>query len=199
MNQKMGDFLDFERGQIIGGASVTKTAAQLDVSRVTVYKIVSLHESLEDHISEEEKGMKINTGRKRLPYIEKDCSKKKKTLTTAAQVDRTAELNIHLEDCLHEAVQHELQKSDIHGKAATAKPLITETNIQMCKRCCHDHKTWTSDKWKRASYGQMSFSSRCSLHQEEFTFGEHPRKPIIRNVPTVKHWVGSIMVRLALL
>jgi hypothetical protein len=27
----------------------------------------------------------------------------------------------------------------------------------------------------------MSRPSRCSLHQEEFTFGEHPRKPAIRN------------------
>jgi hypothetical protein len=32
----------------------------------------------------------------------------------------------------------------------------------------------------------MSRPSRCSLHQEEFTFGEHPRKPTIRNA-----WFGS--------
>jgi hypothetical protein len=37
-------------------------------------------------------GVKINTARKRLPYSEKDCSKK--SHNTAAQV--TAELNIHL-------------------------------------------------------------------------------------------------------
>jgi hypothetical protein len=28
----------------------------------------------------------------------------------------------------------------------------------------------------RACYGQMSHPSRCSLHQEEFMFGEHPGK-----------------------
>jgi hypothetical protein len=33
----------------------------------------------------------------------------------------------------------------------------------------------------RAWYGQMSRPSTCSLHQEEFTFGERPRKPTIRN------------------
>jgi hypothetical protein len=27
----------------------------------------------------------------------------------------------------------------------------------------------------------MSRPSRCSLHQAEFTFGEHPRKPTIQN------------------
>ncbi|PNF13935.1 hypothetical protein B7P43_G09856 [Cryptotermes secundus] len=32
----------------------------------------------------------------------------------------------------------------------------------------------------------MSHPSRCSLHQEEFTFGEHPSKPTIRNA-----WFGS--------
>jgi hypothetical protein len=43
--------------------------------------------------------------------------------------DRTAKLNIHLEDAVStESVRHELHKSNIHGKAATAKPLITESN-----------------------------------------------------------------------
>jgi hypothetical protein len=32
----------------------------------------------------------------------------------------------------------------------------------------------------------MSRPSRCCLHQEEFTSGEHPRKPTIRNA-----WFGS--------
>jgi hypothetical protein len=44
----------------------------------------------------------------------------------------------------HKTVRRELHKSSIHGRAATAKPLITR------KRWCHDHKTWTSDNWKRS-------------------------------------------------
>jgi hypothetical protein len=28
--------------------------------------------------------------------------------------------------------------------------MITGSNAQMRKRWCHDHKTWTSDNWKRA-------------------------------------------------
>jgi hypothetical protein len=53
--------------------------------------------------------------------------------TTAAQV--TAELNIHFEDTVFtETVRRQLHKSSIHGMAATAEPLITESNAQMSKR-----------------------------------------------------------------
>jgi hypothetical protein len=63
----------------------------------------------------------------------------------------TAELNIHLEDPVSTiTVRRKLHKSNIHGAAATATPLITESNPQMRKRLCHHHKTWTSDNWKRA-------------------------------------------------
>jgi hypothetical protein len=51
----------------------------------------------------------------------------KNRTTTAAEV--TAELNIHLEDLVSiKTAQRELYKSNIHGRAATAKPLITESN-----------------------------------------------------------------------
>jgi transposase len=43
----MGDFSDFKRGQIVGvhlsGASVTKTATVLCVSRASVYKIITAY------------------------------------------------------------------------------------------------------------------------------------------------------------
>jgi hypothetical protein len=44
-----------------------------------------------------------------------------------------------------------------------------------------------------AWYGQMSRPSRCFLHQEEFTFGEHPRKSGCL-IPTVKHVGDSATV-----
>jgi hypothetical protein len=60
--------------------------------------------------------------------------------------DRTAELNIHLEDpVLTKTVQHELHTSHIHCMDAIAKPLLTENNAQMRKPWYHDHKTWISD------------------------------------------------------
>jgi hypothetical protein len=65
--------------------------------------------------------------------------------TTAVQVK--AELNI-LKTVSIKTVQHDLHKPNIHGRAATVEPLITESNAQMRKQWCHDHKTWTSDNWK---------------------------------------------------
>jgi len=41
-------------------------------------------------------------------------------------------------------VLQELHKSDIHDRAAIAKPLITENG----KKWCNDQKTWPSDDWK---------------------------------------------------
>jgi hypothetical protein len=64
-----------------------------------------------------------------------------------------AKLNFHLEDTVSvstKSVRCELHKSNIHGRSVIVKPLITESNSQIRKRWCHDHKTWTSDNWKRA-------------------------------------------------
>jgi hypothetical protein len=81
-------------------------------------------------------------------------------------------------------VRRELHKSNMHGTAAIAKPLITESNAQLYKQWCHDHKTWTSDNRERTRvmFRWVVRPSRCSLHQEEFTFGEQSRKPTIQNV-----------------
>jgi hypothetical protein len=66
--------------------------------------------------------------------------------TTEAQV--TAELNIHLEDHVStKTVQRELHKCNFHDRAAIAKPLTTESNVQMHKHWHHKHKSWTSDNW----------------------------------------------------
>jgi hypothetical protein len=48
-----------------------------------------------------------------------------------------AGLNIHPEDPVSEkTVRRELHKSNIHGRAAVAKPLITEGNAEMRKQWC---------------------------------------------------------------
>jgi len=65
--------------------------------------------------------------------------------TTAAKV--TAQPNIHLEDHVYKTVQRELHNSNIHGRAAIAKPLLSENNAKRQKRLCDDKKLWPSDDW----------------------------------------------------
>jgi transposase len=59
----MGDLSDFERGQIVGarlaGASMTKTATSLDVSRATVSKVMLAYTNHGKTTS-----AKMNSGRK---------------------------------------------------------------------------------------------------------------------------------------
>jgi hypothetical protein len=108
---------------------------------------------------------------------------------------RKFKLNIHLEDPVStKTVRCELHKCNIHGRAAIAKPLITESNDQMgdgvpSRPQNLDIRQLETRTW----YGHISRPSRCFLQQEEFTFGEHPRKPTIRNA-WFKEWnTGEVL------
>jgi len=62
--------------------------------------------------------------------------------TTAAKV--AAELSIHLDHLVSiQTVRQEHHKSNIRGRDAIAKPLITENNAKRQKRWRDDHITWT--------------------------------------------------------
>jgi hypothetical protein len=138
---------------------VTKTATLLRALKATVSKVMSAHMNHGKTSS-----VKRNSGRKstltergrhilRRTVLKNHSTAAQVTTvlknhSTAAQV--TTELNIHLEDPVAtKTVRHGLHKSNIHGKAAIAKPLITESNAQMYKQWCHNHKAWKSDNWKR--------------------------------------------------
>jgi hypothetical protein len=96
-----------------------------------------------------EQWARISIDRKKSSYNGKDCFEKSHNYCSTG--DRTAELNVHPEDPVStKTVRLELQKSNIHSRAAVVKPLITESNVQMRERWCYDHKTWTLDNWKRA-------------------------------------------------
>jgi hypothetical protein len=107
----------------LAGAFVIKTAILLRVSRVTVFKVMSAS-------TKRKSGRKSTLTERDHRILRINVSKNYRT--TAAQL--TAELNIRLEDRFHKTARLELHKSYIHGRAATIKPLITESNTQMCKR-----------------------------------------------------------------
>jgi hypothetical protein len=75
--------------------------------------------------------VKVNIDRKTSSHIEKDCFETSQCYCSTGE--RTAELNIHLEDPVStKTVQRGLHRSNIHGRAAIAKPLVTESNALMC-------------------------------------------------------------------
>jgi hypothetical protein len=133
-------------------------------------------------------------------YIEKDCFEKSQNYCSTC--DRTAELNIHLDDPVStKTVRRELHKSNIHGRAAIAKHLITESNAQMRKRWCHYHKTWTSDIWKLAhDLVRWVVLHAVPYARKSSHFWRTPKEAYNPEclVLTVKHRGGSVMVGAAI-
>jgi predicted transcriptional regulator len=123
----MGDVSDFELGQIVGaslaGISATKTATLLGVSRATVSMVMSAYTNHGKTTS-----AKGNTGRK-LRVTERDHHICRRIVSRNDTI--IEELNIHPEDPVSTKTGRSgLHKSNIHIRAATAIPLITESNVQ---------------------------------------------------------------------
>ncbi|XP_076065314.1 uncharacterized protein LOC143039321 [Oratosquilla oratoria] len=146
----MCDFSDFERGQIVGarseGASVKKRAELLNVSQTTVPTVMTActkHGASSSAKRNSDRNPKLPDRDRRT--LQRIVARQHKT--TAAKV--TAELNTHLRNPVStKTVRRELHKANIHGRAAIAKPLITDANAKLRKKWCHEHKTWTLDDWK---------------------------------------------------
>jgi len=109
--------------------------------------------------------------------------------TAAAKL--TAELSIRPEDHVStKTVQRELHKSNIHSRAAVAKPLITDNKAKRWNRWCDDHKTCTSDGRK-----YIMWSAELSFMLFP-TSGWTPKAAYNPEylVPTVKHGGRSVMI-----
>ena len=98
----MGDLADFQRGQTVdahlAGVSVTKTASLLVVSRAAVSKVMTAY-------TNHGKTSSAKRNSSRQPKLsERDCLTLKRIVSKnhrTAAVKVTAELSIHLEDCIH--------------------------------------------------------------------------------------------------
>jgi hypothetical protein len=118
----------------------------LGVSSAAVVEVMTTYtDNGKTSSAEGNSGRKSKRSERDRPILKRIVSKNHRTV--AAKV--TAELSIHLEDRFHtNSLERELHKSNIHGRAAIAKLLITENNAKRRNRFRDNHKTWMSDDWK---------------------------------------------------
>jgi hypothetical protein len=105
------------------------------------------------------------------------------------------ELNIHFADSVSsKTVRCELHKSNIHGRAAIAKPLIIESNSQM-REWCLDHKTWISKNWKCVIWSDGSSFTLFPTSGTDYDW-RTPKEAYNPEclLSTLKHWGGYVMV-----
>jgi transposase len=198
----MGDLSDFERGEKVGarlaGASVPKSATLVGVSRATISKAMSAYTNHEKTtLAKRNDGRKSTLTERDRRTLRRDASRNH-TITEAHVAE---ELNIHPDDLVStKTVRRELHKFSIHGRTATDKPLITECNHQTRKRWCQTIKPGHQTTRNACVIWSMRHFSRCSLHQEQFRFGDHIWKPIIRSswFQQMKHGEVSVMVSAAM-
>jgi hypothetical protein len=125
---------------------------------------------------------KRNCGRKST-FTERDCRPLRRTVsknhrTTAAQV------NCSKTEYSSWRLLPKKKLSDVCFTNTTSTVGLQTLNLRLLKvmPTFTDNGIMTIRQLEmRAWYGQMSHPSHCSLCQEEFMFGEHPRKPTIQN------------------
>ncbi|GFV31112.1 DDE_3 domain-containing protein [Trichonephila clavipes] len=74
-------------------------------------------------------------------------------------------------------------KQNIYGRAAIPKPLVTHINAKCRLECCHAHKAWSIDKWRKEIWSHEStFTHFPTTGRERVSFkmfGGHPYKRVI--------------------
>jgi len=92
-------------------------------------------------------------------------------------------------------IQRELHRSNIHGRAETAKPLITEHNGKRRKIWCDDYEICKSYEWKYIIRSDESFFMLFPASGRVYV-RRTPKKTYNPEclVPIVKHGARSVMI-----
>jgi len=195
----MGDFSDFQRGQIVGvllaGVHITKMATLLGVSRAAFSKVVTTYTNHgKTSSAKRNSDWKLKQSERHRLTLKTIGSKNHKVLQQRWQQNLLFILKI----VSTKTVWQKLHKSKIHGRAAIAKPLITENSPKRWKRQCDDHEIWPSDDWKYIIWSDVSpFMFPTLDHVYVWTSPKEAYNPACL-VPTVKHGARSTMIWVAI-
>jgi len=146
----MGDLSDFQRGQTVDapstGAFVITTVTSLGVSGAAVAEVMATYTGHgKTSSAERNSGRNPKLSERDRRTLKKIVSKNHRTV--AAEV--TAEVSIHHEDPVStQAVQRELYKSNIHGRAAIPNSLLLKTTPKVETDVVMIIKPGYSDDWK---------------------------------------------------
>ena len=138
------------------GASVIREAAELGVTRMTIYR---LKKAGDTHPSGTTPQLKKSSGRPKKTSSHTDLILKKEVKVdpgiTALELKK--KYPILLQDVAMRTVQHRLQKDlKLPLRQAAKKPLLTDTMRKKGLQFCKKYRFWTSLDWKKVMFSDES-------------------------------------------